>query len=95
MGFDQYRSRPDLVGNRYVPFQNDPNAQFITESNDEKKNLIDISKAIFTTPKEDKTEAKKEGFEDNAHDLLEIVGLLENLKQNQLDKLKTMMRKDI
>lgn len=38
---------------------------------------------------------QKEGFEDNAHDLLEIVGLLENLKQNQLDKLKTMMRKDI
>lgn len=69
MGFDQYRSRPDLVGNRYIPFQNDPNAQFITETNNEKKNLIDISKAVFITPKEEKSEGKKENFGDMKYDL--------------------------
>lgn len=37
----------------------------------------------------------KEGFDDNTHDLLEIIGVLENLKQSQLDKLKTMARKEI
>ena len=48
MGYDQYRPRPDLVQNKYIPFQNDPNAQFITQSKMEEDKITDLAKSVIS-----------------------------------------------
>ena len=41
-----------------------------------------------------KSVLEKKGFEQSVSGVLEVIGILENIKQMQLEKLKTEFRKD-
>lgn len=54
----------------------------------EKENIKELNIAVKVEEGKLRTLVKRDGFEDSPLGVLEVIGILENLKQLELDKLK-------